>query len=263
MMNTSGDVAEQIVHLSLAGTEVALKLTGSAAKNIAAMLYAVLTDKKQSKGKARIETMLRANRPMTAYTVSRQDCKEFQRQAKNYGIMYCPIPYKKQDDTVDLLVFTNDAPRIDRIVNKFCMAAVAESKQQIDSNKTKKMDIPATPEKEKPDKSADDHLLDDLMDVPIQKEGNTILNPETAKMEKSHPSEPISEKPSKTAEGTVKLSKGRPSVREELRAIRENMQKEAAEPSVSEPTAAKKPKKQQTTTHKQLSTKRTKKLKER
>ena len=35
-MNNSGDAAEQVVRLSLEGTEVALKLTGSAAKNIAA-----------------------------------------------------------------------------------------------------------------------------------------------------------------------------------------------------------------------------------
>ena len=34
-MNNSGDAAEQIVRMSLEGTEVALRLTGSAAKNIA------------------------------------------------------------------------------------------------------------------------------------------------------------------------------------------------------------------------------------
>jgi len=33
-MNSSGDAAEQVVRLSLEGTEVALRLTGSAAKNI-------------------------------------------------------------------------------------------------------------------------------------------------------------------------------------------------------------------------------------
>lgn len=38
-MTNSGDAAEQIVRMSLEGTEVALKLTGSAAKNIAAALY--------------------------------------------------------------------------------------------------------------------------------------------------------------------------------------------------------------------------------
>lgn len=44
-MYNSGDAAEQIVRISLEGTEVALKLTGSAAKNIAAMIYAVLKNR--------------------------------------------------------------------------------------------------------------------------------------------------------------------------------------------------------------------------
>ena len=38
-MYNSGDAAEQVVRISLEGTEVALKLTGSAAKNIAAILH--------------------------------------------------------------------------------------------------------------------------------------------------------------------------------------------------------------------------------
>ena len=41
-MNSSGDAAEQIVRMSLEGTEVALRLTGSAAKNIAAALYTIM-----------------------------------------------------------------------------------------------------------------------------------------------------------------------------------------------------------------------------
>lgn len=68
-MYNSGDAAEQIVRMSLEGAEVALKITGSAAKNIAAALYTVLKDQKKTKGKARIETMLRQQRPMTIYTV--------------------------------------------------------------------------------------------------------------------------------------------------------------------------------------------------
>lgn len=37
-MNTSGDAAEQVVRLSLEGMEVAAKITGSAAKEVAALL---------------------------------------------------------------------------------------------------------------------------------------------------------------------------------------------------------------------------------
>ena len=48
-MNTSGDAAESVVRMSLQGTEVALKLTGSAAKNIAALLYAIYKIKSKQK----------------------------------------------------------------------------------------------------------------------------------------------------------------------------------------------------------------------
>ncbi|MFR4144419.1 MAG: hypothetical protein ACLT1K_10830 [[Clostridium] leptum] len=58
-MNNSGDAAEQIVRFGFEGAEVALKITGAAAKNIAAMLYAVLKDQKRTRGKARLDSMIR------------------------------------------------------------------------------------------------------------------------------------------------------------------------------------------------------------
>ena len=48
-MNTSGDAAESIVRMSLQGFEVAVRLSGSGAKNIAALLVAILKDKQQTK----------------------------------------------------------------------------------------------------------------------------------------------------------------------------------------------------------------------
>ena len=54
-MNHAGDAAEQVVRMSLEGAEVALKITGVAAKNLAAALYTILKDQKKTKGKARIE----------------------------------------------------------------------------------------------------------------------------------------------------------------------------------------------------------------
>ena len=57
------DAPDQVLRLSLEGAEFALKISGAAAKNIAAALYAVLKDQKRTKGKARITTMLRQQRP--------------------------------------------------------------------------------------------------------------------------------------------------------------------------------------------------------
>lgn len=71
-MNNSGDAAEQIVRMSLEGTEVALKLTGSAGKNIAAALYAVLKnrDKNKIKGRQRLTAMQENLVLQTKVTVS-------------------------------------------------------------------------------------------------------------------------------------------------------------------------------------------------
>lgn len=270
-MNTSGDAAEQIVRLSLEGTEVALKLTGSAAKNIAAMIYAVLKnrDKNKTKGHQRLTAILKSGKELKVFTVSEEHLKQFAAEAKRYGVVYCALrgKGKSADGLVDVMVRAEDASKINRIVERFKLATVdtVSIKRDIEQSKTEKgkPTVPSALEQAQPDKAEDDRLLDDLLGAPIQKEENAPPNPEAAKSEKSRPSEPISKKQSKTAEGTAKSPEERPSVREELREIRENRQKEAAEPSVPEPTPAKEPKKQQTTTHKQPSRKRTKKSKER
>ena len=112
------DAPDQVLRLSLEGAEFALKISGAAAKNIAAALYAVLKDQKRTKGKARITTMLRQQRPMTIYTIKKEDCSEFAKQARGYGILYAPIPVKKGDDTLDVMVFQDDAARVNRIVER-------------------------------------------------------------------------------------------------------------------------------------------------
>ena len=136
-MYNSGDAAEQVVRMSLEGAEVALKITGAAAKNLAAALYTVLKDQKKTKGKARIEAMLREKRPLKVYTIKKEDCPEFARQAKGYGILYAPIPVKKGDNTIDILVFQDDAARANRIVEKFNLTVVdtASIKEDIEKSR--------------------------------------------------------------------------------------------------------------------------------
>ena len=53
-MNNSGEAADQVIRMYLNGVEVAAKLSGSAAKHVAVMLYAVLRDQTKTKGKTRL-----------------------------------------------------------------------------------------------------------------------------------------------------------------------------------------------------------------
>ena len=125
-MNNSGDAAEQVVRLSLEGTEVALKLTGSAAKNIAAALYAVLKnrDKNKIKGRQRLTAMLKSGKELKVFTISEEHLKQFATEAKRYGVVYCALRGKEKsaDGMVDVMVRAEDASKINRIVERFHLA---------------------------------------------------------------------------------------------------------------------------------------------
>ncbi len=75
-MNTGGEAAEQIVRMSLEGFEVAAKITGAGAKNIAILLYSILKEEKKTKGKARLTSMLRSGKELKVFTVKSGDLKE-------------------------------------------------------------------------------------------------------------------------------------------------------------------------------------------
>lgn len=146
------DAPDQVLRLSLEGAEFALKISGVAAKNIAAALYAVLKDQKRTKGKARITTMLRQQRPMTIYTIKKEDCPAFAKQARGYGVLYAPIPVKKGDDTVDVMVFQDDAVRVNRIVERLELTVLdtASIENGIQQSREDKAPFPGRTERSSP-----------------------------------------------------------------------------------------------------------------
>ena len=85
-MNTGGEAAEQIVRMSWEGFEVAAKITGAGAKNIAILLYSILKEEKKTKGKARLTSMLRSGKELKVFTVKSDDLKKFTQEAKKYGV---------------------------------------------------------------------------------------------------------------------------------------------------------------------------------
>lgn len=90
-MNNGGDAAEQVVRLSLEGFEVAAKLTGSAAKNVALLLVSVLKQEQQTKGKARLTNMIKSGKELKVFSIPNKDLAQFTKQAKRYGVLYCVL----------------------------------------------------------------------------------------------------------------------------------------------------------------------------
>lgn len=278
-MNTGGEAAEQIVRMSLEGFEVAARITGAGAKNIAILLYSILKEEQKTKGKARLTNMLRSGKELKVFTVKSGDLKKFTQEAKKYGVLYCVLADRGNKDPnaeVDVIARAEDASKISRIVERFNLASVDAASivteaEKSKGAKTKPKDAAKTAEAKdgqpEPDigvqgKEEKDRLMDALMGKPVQKEENS-LNPSLAKTEKSPLSEPTSEQQRKPAEGATMTKAEKPSVREELRKIKEGRkeQESGAVPAREKsPDRAKKPPAGKTE-HKQPQRKKSKKTK--
>lgn len=203
-MNQSSDAAEQIVRMSLEGFEVAAKVTGSGAKNIAVLLYTIMKNKEQTSGKSKLSSMLKSGKPLTIFTIKKDDLAKFQQEAKRYGILYCALVDKKdksKDGIVDIVVRKEDSARINRIVERFKFAEFnkAEIISSIEKNRES-----VNKGKEQNPKSR------------VKKKEDNSLNPHLAKTEKSPLSKPFSEvqKTSPIKDNNLKSKK--PSVRAKL-----------------------------------------------
>ena len=250
-MNTGGEAAEQIVRMSLEGFEVAAKITGAGAKNIAILLYSILKEEQKTKGKARLTNMLRSGKELKVFTVKSGDLKKFTQEAKKYGVLYCVLADRGNKDPnaeVDVIARAEDASKISRIVERFNLASVDAASIVTEAEKSKgaktklkdaktagEKDAGANDSQPEPDigvqeKAEKDRLMDALMGKPVKKEENAP-NPSLAKTEKSPLSEPTSEQQRKPAEGATMTKAEKPSVREELRKIKEGRKEQEADVS--------------------------------
>lgn len=213
-MNTSGDAAEQIVRISLEGFEVAARITGSGAKDIAALLYAIMKDKNKTAGKTKLKNMLKSGKELKVFSVRQEDFKKFTEEAKRYGILYSALINKKNksnDGIVDIMVRADDASKINRIVDRFKMSRYDDIsiRSAVEKSKNEKN----AKDKGVKEKSPTDKEKDEAKTKPIKKEEQS-LNPHLAKTEKSPQSKPSSEMQKTSDQGT--RIKDKPSVKEKL-----------------------------------------------
>lgn len=183
-MSISSDSAEQLIRLYFEGAEFLLKISGSATKNIVAALYAMSKETKTSKGKTRLVNMLKSDKELKIFSIKKQDMKIFAKQAKSYGVLYCALINKKNknfDDMVDIMVRAEDAPKINRIIERFNLTTVDKAKIVQDEinkeleEKQKSKDISESmPDKGLEEKNVDDQMIDDIFSEPIHKEEKSV-----------------------------------------------------------------------------------------
>lgn len=233
-MNTAGDAAEQIVKMSLGGVEVAAKIAGTGAKELAMMIYAIAKDQKKTKGKTRLTNMLRSEKPLKVFAVKDSELQLFCKEAKKYGVLYCVLKDKDANDGLtDIMVRAEDASKINRIFERFKLATVdvgevrseIERQRQEQAQQKKDGEIP-TPERTQTEERTD-AFLDQLMAKPPNAPEQQNENPTDGRVAKSRQSEPTSATREGPTRGTLDP---RPSVREELKQIRAEQSQMAGDP---------------------------------
>ena len=226
MSYSSGEAAEQVVRMTLNGVEVAAKISGKAAERLAVLLYAVLKDQKKTRGKTRLNSMLRSGKELKVFAIGDRDLEKFCREAKKYGILYCVLKDKTANDGhTDVFVRAEDASKINRIFDRFGIATadIGSARTEIvkAQEEQKNADIPV------PDRST----------TPNKEEAQT-QNPTQGPAAKSRPSEPTSNQREKTVRGiSDPTERSRPSVRQEMKEIREEQRQRtsSAQKSKDEP----------------------------
>jgi len=231
-MNNGGDAAEQIVRLSLEGVEVAAKLSGSAAKNIAILLASVLKQEasqaNKTRGKARLTNMIKSGKELKVFSISNKDLKTFTEQAKRYGVLYCVLRDKntKGDNVpVDIIARAEDASKIQRIVERFDFNTVEKASVIAEAQKEK-----ANREgiaKEVPTKSKNEIIMEEAVRKPLQKDDQSQSNPAVAKTDKNPPSRQNSGQVDMQSDKGVVEKEKKPSVKDKLDRYKANQQKES------------------------------------
>lgn len=223
-MTNSSDAAEQLARIYLEGAEVVIKITGVAAKHIIASLYAISQDKKRTKGKIRLSNMLKTGKELKIFSIKKEDLKMFSKEAKRYGVLYCALINKLKsspDGMVDIMVRGEDAPKINRIVERFNLSTIvntAEIKEEIEKNRENNMQE----ELNLVEKSPEDLLVEDLLSKPEPKLENDEASLSFSRTEIENQLDNYS-KNNDIVEDLLKQNE-KPSVREELKEIEKELE---------------------------------------
>lgn len=234
-MDASDQAAEQFVRITLAGSEVALRLSGAGAKNIAAALFAAASNTEQTKGKARLSTLLKSGKELKVFQIKEEQLKDFAAEAKRYGVLYVVVRQNSQgkNKTVDLMVKAEDASKLNRIIDKLELGKVSFADSSVIDAGARKQTPSADREPksiEVESKDAAERLIDDVLAKPLKTERGRAHDPLVQTRKDETLSELISGKNSLSGKATTEMSprqnKNRESLRKRMREIEERRARE-------------------------------------
>ena len=136
MSISSGDPSEEVVRMMLTGTEVTLRLTASAAKNLLAISIALAQNHKQLCGRTNMKKMLKETRDLRAFSMSAEEFQRFKKAAKDYKLLYSYVRDDRQS-SVDVILPATELGRANILFEKmqYRQEQATDSRQKEDDPK--------------------------------------------------------------------------------------------------------------------------------
>ena len=107
-----GEAADQMVRMMLSGTEVMVRLSGSALKNLLALTMALASNRKTLSGKVNMGKMLRETRDLRRFPMTPEQYKQFKKLAKKHKLLFSVI--RDKDDKGKVLDVILPVTELDR-----------------------------------------------------------------------------------------------------------------------------------------------------
>lgn len=169
--------------------------------------------------------MLKEQRPFKFFQIPQEALREFAKEARTHGLLYVPIRNKRDDGQIELVVFADDAAKVQRVLDNLNLDFVKA--QAGEATVEQAAPQPIQTERVQTETGPVEFQTADEFNVPER--GDSPNFPPG----RESPGEPPTEKsPSGTSSPGRKPSPSsgetRPSVRKELRDIRKELQEKPA-----------------------------------
>ena len=180
------DAANAVMQYAFKGGEMAIKITGAAAKNLALLLTAILQGKLRVKGKVNINTLIRQGVPLLSFPVPVEKLKEFCVLAREHGIKYSYLNNTAMTAaSVDFFAAQNDVALLKSVFNKLNLGELPIS-GKIESKPMVRGALPF-------DKTPDEYVIDPELEESLKQDAASSPT-KRGRKEKERPSAEESEK---------------------------------------------------------------------
>lgn len=215
-----GEAADQLVRMMLTGTEAAVRLSGSALKNVLALSLALAKNHKQISGKVNLGKMLRETRDLRQFPMTLEQYHQFQKLAKRQKLLYSSIHDRDgHGKIIDVILPVTELDRANQIFERMLYQESSRHPERQGPQEAEKA-APKRPVQEERQEGAQSR-----QEGPVAQQQAQRPKKDFRSERDSPDTRPRSSTPSESAD--MRTTYDRPSVEEQLKGYREKMRKQS------------------------------------